>query len=146
MLCLLADPRDIHPPGLFQHFEGIFTIVPGLFPLVVFGLGDLLAVEDESGEGNEGKLAVWESAFTAVIAVTGSFARAAPFALNGGEAAIGSRIGATPAGGAFQGVRADWLIQQVDIQFGDDVAVIGIGPVGLMGETGRCVRSMQLRL
>lgn len=33
-----------------------------------------------------------------------------------------------------------------DIQFGDDVAVIGIGPVGLMGETGRCARSMQLRL
>ena len=33
-----------------------------------------------------------------------------------------------------------------DIQFGDDVAVIGIGSVGLMGETGRCVRSMQLRL
>ena len=65
---------------------------------------------------------------------------------NGGEVAIGSRIGATPAGGAFQGVRADWLIQQVDIQFGDDVAVIGIDPVGLMGEAGWCAQSMQLRL
>ena len=32
-----------------------------------------------------------------------------------------------------------------DIQFGDDVAVIGIGSVGLMGETGWCARSMQLR-
>ena len=27
-----------------------------------------------------------------------------------------------------------------------DVAVIGIGPVGLMGEAGWCARSMQLRL
>ena len=26
------------------------------------------------------------------------------------------------------------------IQFGDDVAAIGIGPVGLMGETGWCAR------
>ena len=33
-----------------------------------------------------------------------------------------------------------------DIQFGDDVAVIGIGPVELMGEAGRCAQSMQLRL
>lgn len=33
-----------------------------------------------------------------------------------------------------------------DIQFGDDVAVIGIGSVGLMGEAGWCARSMQLRL
>lgn len=32
-----------------------------------------------------------------------------------------------------------------DIQFGDDVAVIGVGPVGLMGEAGWCARSMQLR-
>lgn len=33
-----------------------------------------------------------------------------------------------------------------DIQFGDDVAVIGIDPVGLMGEAGWCAQSMQLRL
>lgn len=33
-----------------------------------------------------------------------------------------------------------------DIQFGDDVAVIGIGQVGLMGEAGWCAQSMQLRL
>ena len=33
-----------------------------------------------------------------------------------------------------------------DIQFGDDIAVIGIGPVGLMGEAGWCAQSMQLRL
>ena len=29
---------------------------------------------------------------------------------------------------------------------GAELADIGIGPVGLMGETGRCVRSMQLWL
>ncbi len=33
-----------------------------------------------------------------------------------------------------------------DIQFGDDVAVIGIGQVGLMSEAGWCAQSMQLRL
>ncbi len=33
-----------------------------------------------------------------------------------------------------------------DIQFCDDIAAIGIGPVGLMGEAGWCARSMQLRL
>ena len=48
----------------------------------------------------------------------------APFALNGGEVAIGSRIGATPAGGAFQGVRADWLIQQVAYAVGQ---ILGMG-------------------
>ena len=37
-------------------------------------------------------------------------------------------------------------VEIADIQFGDDVAVIGIDPVGLMGEAGWCAQSMQLRL
>ena len=35
-------------------------------------------------------------------------------------------------------------VKLADIQFGDDVAVIGVGPVGLMGEAGWCARFLFL--